>query len=79
MRDIVIVGALVLAFAVLFTVHVTITLSLARRTPRWRALVALVIAPVAPIWAWREHMHVRATIWVVALVAYATTRIIASV
>ena len=79
MKDILLVAGLVLAFAILITAHVTIAFGLARRHPRWRAPVALVVAPLAPWFAWRERMRVRATIWMVALVAYAATRIVASV
>lgn len=79
MKDILLVGGLVLAFALLVTVHLTIAFGLLRRRPRWRGIVAFVVAPLAPWFAWREHMRVRATVWTVALVAYAATRIIASV
>jgi hypothetical protein len=52
------------------TAHVTITYGLAWRPPRWRALVAFFVAPLAPFWAWREHMRFRAGIWGAALVLY---------
>jgi hypothetical protein len=78
-KDILLVGGLVLAFALLVTVHVTIAFGLLRRRPRWHGLVAFVVAPLAPYFAWRERMRVRATIWAVALIAYAATRIVASV
>jgi hypothetical protein len=68
--EIVVVGAVVLGFAILVTAHVTIAFGLVRRTPRWRAPVALVVAPLAPYWAWREHMRVRAGVWTAALVVY---------
>jgi hypothetical protein len=71
MRDTVILVVLVVAFATLLTVHVLLALGLARRPPRWRALVALVVAPLAPWWGWREGMRVRGVLWVASAVAYA--------
>ncbi len=75
----ILVGALVLAFALLVTVHVMITFGLTARRPRWRGPVAFVVAPLAPYWAWRERMRVRAAMWAVALVAYVAVRVAASV
>ena len=69
-RDRVDFGLLVVAFAVLLTTHVGLAVGLARRTPRWRAIVALLAAPLAPWWGWQERMRVRAAVWVVAAVLY---------
>jgi hypothetical protein len=63
--------ALLLAFATLVTVHVTLVVGLVAREPRWRALAAAVVPPLAPFWGVREGMWVRATLWVAAAVAYA--------
>jgi hypothetical protein len=76
-RDEIVAAALVLAFAVLVTVHVTIVAGLLGRAPRWRALPALVVAPLAPYWAWRT-MRRRALVWVASAAAYAVLRVIAS-
>lgn len=73
----VIVGTLVIAFALFITAHVAITYGLVFRKPRWRAPAALLIAPLAPYWAWREHMRIRAGIWCAALVLYAVATIVA--
>jgi len=78
MKDMILVGALVLACAIFITVHVTIAFGLLRRHPRWRAPLAFVIAPLAPIFAWREHMRIRAGLWTGALVLYVVVRILAS-
>ncbi len=78
MRDIVLVAAVVLAFAFLVTAHVAIAIGLASRAPRWRAPVALLLAPLAPYWAWREHMRVRAGLWTAGLVVYVVARVAAS-
>ena len=77
MRDTIVVGTLVVAFALFITAHVAIAYGLAVRPPRWRAGVALLAAPLAPYWAWREHMRIRAAMWSAALVLYVLATIIA--
>lgn len=72
-----VVGALILAFAAMLTVHVTITYGLAFRPPRWRALVGFFMAPLGLYWAWREGMKVRAVIMVAALVLYIVANVVA--
>ena len=72
--DLVLYVATVLSFALAITAHVTIVVGLAARTPRARALAALVVAPLAPYWAVRERMRVRAAAWVVGLVGYGVAR-----
>lgn len=74
----IVVGVVVLAFALLVTAHLAIVVGLVAKTPRWRGLVALVVAPLAPYWAWREHMRVRAGIWAVGVVLYVISLIVAS-
>jgi hypothetical protein len=76
-RDETVAAALVLAFAALVTLHVLLVLGLAARHPRWRALVALVVPPLAPWWG-RATMRKRAVAWVVAAVGYAVMRALAS-
>lgn len=70
MKDLVVVIALVLAFALFITAHVSIVVGLAMRAPRWRAAAALLFAPLAVYWAWRERMRIRAGVWGVALFLY---------
>lgn len=77
MKDLIVVIAVLLAFALMVTAHVAITYGLARRQPRWRAAVAFVVAPLAPYWAWREQMKVRAWIWTGALVLYVAATVLA--
>jgi hypothetical protein len=76
-KDLIAVALVVLGFAALVTAHVTIVFGLLRRAPRWRAPLALVIAPLAPWWAWRERMRVRAWLWSIALVVYAAAMVLA--
>ena len=79
MKDLFVVAALVISLAVFITAHVTITFGLAFRHPRSRALLAFFVAPLAPFWAWRERMRVRAGIWTAALVVYVVAMIVARV
>jgi hypothetical protein len=72
MRDAIISGGLVIAFATLLTVHVAIAFGLAKQSPRWRAVLALFVPPLAPYWALRLGMMVRGMIWLVAVAAYTT-------
>lgn len=78
MKDMILVAAVVLAFAFLVTAHVAIAVGLLGRAPRWRAPVALAVPPLAPYWAWRERMRVRAGLWAAGLVVYVAARIVAS-
>lgn len=78
MKDVVVVATLVIAFALFVTVHVTTTFGLAKKEPRWRALVGFVVPPAAIYWAWREHMRVRAGVGGGALALYVAARVLAS-
>ena len=70
--DRIVLGLLVLSFATLLTTHVVIAARLAwRQRPRYRGLVALLVPPLAPIWAYRARWRILAAIWLVAVVAYA--------
>ena len=72
MKDVLLVSGLVLAFATLVTVHVAIVLGLAGRDPRWRALVALVVLPLAPYWALRGGMVKRGSVWIGSVILYSS-------
>jgi len=72
MRDIIVIGGLVLAFATLISAHVAIAYGLLKQSPRWRAALAFLVPPLAPYWALRLGMMVRGTVWVAAVIAYAT-------
>lgn len=79
MKDLVLVIALVVASAAMFTAHVALTYGLAFRPPRWRALVGFFVAPLAPYWGFREGMKIRAGIWAGALVVYVIALIVSHV
>jgi hypothetical protein len=69
-RDEIVTVAVVVAFATLVTTHVTLVVALAARRPRWRAAAALVVAPLAPFWGWRDSRK-RAIVWMASAVVYA--------
>jgi len=79
MRDVLLIVGLVGAFAALSTVHVAIVFGLAQKEPRWRAAVAFVVPPLAPYWALRSGMVVRAGIWIASVVVYAATLAVAAI
>jgi hypothetical protein len=70
-RDEAVSAGLVLAFATLVTAHVMIVAGLGERGPRWRALAALLVFPLAPFWGRAERMNVRVLAWFVSAAAYA--------
>ena len=63
-------AVLVVSFAILVTTHVTLAFGLARRAPAGKALLAFVVAPLAPWWGWRAHMRVRGLLWMAASAVY---------
>ncbi|MDB4997208.1 MAG: hypothetical protein JWM74_4640 [Myxococcaceae bacterium] len=71
MNDLVVLGSIVVFFAVWVTAHVATIFGLAMRTPRWRAIVAFFVVPLAPYWALRDRMRVRAALWVLGAIGYA--------
>ena len=77
-RDDLLTFALLVAFAILVTTHLTLVIGLASRPPRWRALVALVAAPLAPYWGRNAKMNARASLWVASAVAYIILRLLAT-
>jgi hypothetical protein len=69
---------LVVSFAMLVTAHVTLVARLAARRPRWRALAALAIPPLAPWWGFATRMRVLGAVWVAGAVAYGVLRLLAA-
>jgi len=70
MKDEIVVGMFVVSFAVWVTSHLAIVAGLFVRPPRFRAPVALLVAPLAPYWAFRDKMLARAIAWMVGAIAY---------
>jgi hypothetical protein len=77
-RDDLVASALVLSFAVLVTVHVSLVARLAARAPRWKALVALLVAPLAPYWGAKQGRRVQAALWIASATAYVALRWLAA-
>jgi enterochelin esterase-like enzyme len=69
-RDEILGALLVFAFAVFVTTHVALAYGLSSRQPRWQALVALLVPPLAPYWGWRA-LRGRTVLWGASFVAYA--------
>lgn len=71
-KDTIVLAVLVLAFATLVTTHLVIAVRMMWRVqPRYRGLVALVVPPMAPVWAWGQRWTKLASLWVGAVVIYA--------
>lgn len=78
MRDNLVLAALTLGFASLVTVHVAIAVRLwMRERPRWRGAVALVVPPLAVLWALRAGWRRTAAAWIVAVLVYVVALIVA--
>jgi hypothetical protein len=74
--DVALLLVLVTSFALGLTAHAAIAWGLAFARPWWRAPVALVLAPLAPVLAVRARLYVRAAVWLAAWLIYAGARIV---
>lgn len=77
-RDEIVASALVLSFAAFVTTHLAMVSRLAAHRPRWRALVALVVPPLAPYWSARLRRHAHTGLWVLTALSYLVLRWLAS-
>jgi hypothetical protein len=77
MRDAMLAGSLVLAFALFVTAHVTLVAGLATRAERWHALVAFFALPLAPYLGYANGMRKRAALWGLSAAAYVVLRWVA--
>ena len=79
MRDYAVLAALLVSFATLLTTHVVIAVRLTLRArPRYRGVVALLVPPLAPWWAYQEHWGRLVLLWVGAVAVYLVTRVLAA-
>jgi len=69
-KDAIITAALALGLATLITAHVALVWRLSWQRPRWRGLVALVVPPLAVIWALRAGWRANALVWLAAVGVY---------
>lgn len=78
MKDALVLGALLVSFATLLTTHVAISVRLLlRQKPRYRGLLALVVPPLAPAWAYAADWRGLCWLWVGSVVAYALSLLVA--
>lgn len=77
-KDAVVLGGLLLSFATLVTTHVAIAVRMLWRVePRYRGIVALLVAPLAPLWAYEQRWRRMSFLWVGALLLYVVFRVLA--
>jgi hypothetical protein len=76
-RDLIVVVVAIVSCAALITAQISIVAALAVRHPRWRALVVLVVPPLAPYWALHEKLRGRAITWMLSAVVYLIARLLA--
>ena len=62
---------LAVALALEIGAHLAILVGLTLKKPRWRALAALLMPPLVPLWGWQAGMRIRVVVWTIALVVYA--------
>lgn len=77
MRDIVVIAFLVLSFAFVMTIHVSIALGLLTRPPRYRGFVALFVPVIGLVWAWQSSMRARVWMWIIGAVVYVVALLLA--
>jgi hypothetical protein len=78
-RDYAVLAALLLSFATLLTTHVAIALRLVLRArPRYRGVVALLVPPLAPWWAYEQGWRRMVVVWIVAVAVYLVIRVLAA-
>ena len=79
MKDAVVLALLVMSFATLVTTHVVIAARLLWRvSPKYRGVVALVVPPMAPVWAWGQRWTRLVSLWIGSLLAYVVALVVAS-
>ncbi len=62
---------LVLGFATFVTTHLVLVIRFTVTRPRWRGPLALLLPPLAPIYAWREQRRWSTGLWIGAVSVYA--------
>jgi len=76
-NDELLLGILLLSFAIFATTHVVVAGRLMWRVkPRYRGLIALLVPPLALVWAFRQKWRVLCWTWLGSVLAYAVVRLI---
>jgi len=73
--DIVITVALSVALAAWVTDHVALSVGLMRRRPWWRGVLALLVAPLAPVFGIGARLWVRSALWIALALTYVVLRL----
>lgn len=68
--EMLVLSVLVGSFALWVTVHVAVVTGLFARGGPWRALVALLVPPMAPVWGLRHGLVARSLVWLGACCLY---------
>ena len=77
-KEIVVVAALLLSFATLLTTHIAIGVRLTWRVrPRYRGLLALLVPPLAPVWAYEQRWRRMGALWVGSVLIYTAALVVA--
>jgi len=66
-----------LSLGLLVTAHLAIVCGLLGQSPRWRALAALVVPPLAVVWGSKAQMKGWCRVWLAAALTYAVTLVLA--
>lgn len=77
--DLAILLGLCLSLGALAASHVALVAGLFDRGPRARAVLALLVPPLAPLWGLREKLGLRTGIWVGAFALHVVCLIAASI
>jgi hypothetical protein len=75
-KDTLVLAALLLAFATFLTTHLSIVVRMLWRVRPWhRGVLAMLLPPLVPFWAWRERWKRMVYLWFGALVVYGIARV----
>lgn len=78
MKDVIVVALLLSSFATLLCTHLAIAVRLTRRAgQRYRGLLALLVPPLAPLWAQQARWTTMVRLWVGAVCVYAASLVVA--
>ncbi len=69
-KDVALVALSSLAFGLLVTTHFLLCLAIGAKRPRYRALIALFVPPLAPYWGFVGKRRVLSAAWLGALFVY---------
>jgi hypothetical protein len=77
--DLALLLGLCLSLGLLAASHVALVAGLFERGPRTRALLALLLPPLAPFWGLRERLGLRTGLWIGAFALHVVCLLAASI